>query len=141
MEPPYLDAGDGQAAEGINKGMKRRWIAGLRLYLGASSVDQMQWEVSLWEEVCPNADDPPDELDEEFWLQLLEPDEAAQGVGPFLAIMDALEQEAPTEDRPNPHAGVRIGEASNPGPPTERWASIGRSGSGAEAASHRASGH
>eukprot|EP00972_Heterocapsa_arctica_P001888 271007-Heterocapsa_arctica.AAC.1 len=31
--------------------------------------------------------------------------------------MDAPDREAPIEDRPNPHAGVRIGEASVPGPP------------------------
>eukprot|EP00972_Heterocapsa_arctica_P001730 246544-Heterocapsa_arctica.AAC.1 len=32
--------------------------------------------------------------------------------------MDAPVREAPVEDRPNPHAGMRIGEASLPGPPT-----------------------
>eukprot|EP00972_Heterocapsa_arctica_P025137 3702711-Heterocapsa_arctica.AAC.1 len=36
--------------------------------------------------------------------------------------MDAPDQEAPTEDRPNPHAGLRMGGASNPGPPAAGWA-------------------
>eukprot|EP00972_Heterocapsa_arctica_P090277 13316923-Heterocapsa_arctica.AAC.1 len=85
--------------------------------MGVSSVEQLQWEVSLWEEVFPRAVDPQDELDEDFWLNLLEPEEEVQEEVQLFAIMDAPDQEAPTDDRPDPHAGVRIGEASNPGPP------------------------
>eukprot|EP00972_Heterocapsa_arctica_P019472 2874086-Heterocapsa_arctica.AAC.1 len=96
---------------------RRQWIAGMRWYLSVSSVDQMQWEVSLWVEVFPRAVGPQEDQDEDFWLHLLEPEDAVQEVGQMLAIMDAPDQEVPTEDRPNPHAGVRIGEASNPGPP------------------------
>eukprot|EP00972_Heterocapsa_arctica_P010227 1502620-Heterocapsa_arctica.AAC.1 len=73
-------------------------------------------EVSLWEEVFPRAVEP---MDEDFWLNLLEPEADPQPEAQILAIMDAPDEEAPTEDRPNPHAGVRIGEASNPGPPAE----------------------
>eukprot|EP00972_Heterocapsa_arctica_P051476 7571903-Heterocapsa_arctica.AAC.1 len=70
-----------------------------------SSVEQLQLEVSLWEEVFPRAVNPQKELDEEFWLNLLEPEEEMKEEVQMLAIMDAPDQEAPTEDRPNPHAG------------------------------------
>eukprot|EP00972_Heterocapsa_arctica_P084469 12442895-Heterocapsa_arctica.AAC.1 len=80
----------------------------------------MEWEVSLWEGIFPAAVAPEEELDEEFWLNLLEPEVEAQEEEQMLAIMDEPQVEAPTEDRPNLHAGVRIGEASNPGPPKRR---------------------
>ena len=66
----------------------------------------MHWEVSFWEQIFPRAEEPQDDQDEDQWLHLLEPDEAEPAGGQMLAIMDAPDQEAPTEDRPNPHAGV-----------------------------------
>eukprot|EP00972_Heterocapsa_arctica_P009152 1347186-Heterocapsa_arctica.AAC.1 len=67
--------------------------------------------------VFPRAVEPQEALDEEFWLNLLEPEEDPQPEVLILAIIDAPDQEAPIEDRPNPHAGLRIAEASVPGPP------------------------
>eukprot|EP00972_Heterocapsa_arctica_P094270 13901413-Heterocapsa_arctica.AAC.1 len=62
MEPPLHGESDGQVADAEN--LKRRWMACIRWYLGVSSVEQLQWEVSLCEEVFPRAVDPQEELDE-----------------------------------------------------------------------------
>eukprot|EP00972_Heterocapsa_arctica_P108914 16038759-Heterocapsa_arctica.AAC.1 len=64
----------------------------------------------------PRAVEPQIARDEEPGANLLEPEEVPQPEVKILAIMEAPVREEPTEDRPNPHAGVRIGEASHPGP-------------------------
>eukprot|EP00972_Heterocapsa_arctica_P108658 16000379-Heterocapsa_arctica.AAC.1 len=50
LEPPLHGESDGQVAEEIAANLKRRWMEGIRWYMGVSSVEQLQWEVSLWEE-------------------------------------------------------------------------------------------
>eukprot|EP00972_Heterocapsa_arctica_P113576 16437810-Heterocapsa_arctica.AAC.2 len=114
MEPPFHGESNGQVAEAIAEGLRQQCMGCIGWYMKASTMVQLQWEVSLWEAVFPRAVEPQEELDEEFWLNLLEPEADLQPEVQILAIMDAPDGEAPIEDRPNPHAGVRIGEASNP---------------------------
>eukprot|EP00972_Heterocapsa_arctica_P038220 5627766-Heterocapsa_arctica.AAC.1 len=78
MEPPFHGESDGQVAEEIAVNLKRRWMAGVRWYLGVSSVEQLQCEVSLREMVFLRAVGPQEELDEGFCLNLLEPEDEEQ---------------------------------------------------------------
>eukprot|EP00972_Heterocapsa_arctica_P012844 1888324-Heterocapsa_arctica.AAC.1 len=81
------------------------------------SQDQIEDELAKWEVYYPEVEVPVEPLDENFWLELLngEPDTEQGAIG--AQQEGALEEgDDPPNRRDDPNAGVRIGEASNPGP-------------------------
>jgi hypothetical protein len=84
------------------------------------SDEQLEWELGFWEAVFPEEPETVVWLDDDFLLNLLDPEVLEQETGQAVQGPALAEGDDTPGRRPNPHAGERIGEASNPGPGTIR---------------------